>query len=106
MGIFNFSKKEENTYEDKKGYLRFKGSDKLVHRWVAEKKIKRKLKKGEVVHHKDRNKKNNNSYNLHVFSSQKQHDFIHKKDAKKHGKKVSYKGFEKKSRSWLEKLFN
>ncbi len=32
-------------YKDKKGYARFKGSKKLVHRAVAEKKIGRPIKK-------------------------------------------------------------
>ena len=83
------------TYLDKKGYKRFCNSNKLVHRWAAEKKLGRKLKKGEVVHHKDRNKTNNNPNNLHVFKNQKQHDYFHRKDAIKHGPKASYKGFDK-----------
>lgn len=80
------------TYSDERGYKRFKDSDTPVHRWAAEKKLGRKLKKGEVVHHKDRNKSNNSQTNLWVFKNQKEHDKAHKKDAKRFGKKYSYKG--------------
>lgn len=82
----------DKTYSDEKGYKRFKGSNKPVHRWAAEKKLGRKLKKGEVVHHKDRNKANNSQTNLWVFKNQKEHDKAHKKDAKRFGKGYSYKG--------------
>ncbi|HSV95641.1 MAG TPA: hypothetical protein VLM75_01775 [Spirochaetota bacterium] len=44
-------------YEDDNGYYRFNDSDKPVHRWAAEKKLGRALRRGEVVHHKNRNKK-------------------------------------------------
>ena len=70
------------TYVSSKGYRKFKGSDKLVHRYAAEKKLGRKLKTTEVVHHKDRNKLNNSPGNLAVFSSQKKHMKVHKLDAK------------------------
>jgi hypothetical protein len=84
-----FSKK---TYTDKRGYKRFTDSNTPVHRWAAEKKIGRKLKEGEVVHHKDRNKQNNSPSNLHIFKSQIEHDKAHKKDARRYGKAFSYKG--------------
>jgi len=93
------------TYIGRKGYRRFIDSNKLVYRCVAEKKLGRKLRKGEVVHHKDRNKLNNSSCNLWVFANQKEHDRIHKIDTKKHGKKVSYKGFEKHENSGCLVLF-
>jgi len=67
-------------YRDEKGYPRFSDSDKLVHRWKAEKKLGRELRPGEVVHHKDRNKSNYSGGNLWVFGSQKQHNRAHKKD--------------------------
>jgi len=86
---------ENKTYVDQNGYRRFSDSDKLVHRCIAEKKLGRKLKKQEVVHHKDRNKLNNLSYNLWVFPNQQAHDKIHKMDAREHGKNASYKGFKK-----------
>ena len=47
------------TYKDNNGYLRFNDTNKLVHRWIVEKNIGRKLKPYEVVHHRDGNKLNN-----------------------------------------------
>ena len=38
------------------------------HRVIAEQIIGRKLKKGEIVHHKDHNKKNNHPSNLEVMT--------------------------------------
>lgn len=43
------------------------------HRRVAERKIGRKLRKGEVVHHIDGNKRNNNPNNLEVLKNQSEH---------------------------------
>ncbi|MDF3822616.1 HNH endonuclease signature motif containing protein [Leptospira sp. 96542] len=82
------------TYIDKNGYRRFNDSDTPVHRWVAEKYIRNgKLKNGEVVHHKNRNKLDNSPENLFIFKNQNEHDRAHKIDAKRFGKKNSYKGF-------------
>jgi hypothetical protein len=80
------------TYVDNDGYKRFSDSKKPVHRSVAELKLGRPLKSGEVVHHKDRNKQNNSFNNLQVFSNQAQHWGVHKLDAKKHGWKYSLAG--------------
>ncbi len=44
-----------------------------AHRTVAERMLNRKLKPGEVVHHIDGNKRNNNPNNLMVFESQAAH---------------------------------
>lgn len=44
-----------------------------THRVIAEEKIGRPLKKGEVVHHKDENILNNDPDNLEVFASQSEH---------------------------------
>lgn len=55
------------TYIDSNGYRRFSDSDILVHRWVAKNKIGRCLREGEEVHHKNRNKKDNNPNNLKVY---------------------------------------
>ena len=86
----------KKTYIDKKGYPRYKDSGKLVHRVVMSKVLKRPLKDEEVVHHKDRNKKNNSLDNLWVYPNQKEHDKTHKSDARKFGKSFSYKGRKRK----------
>lgn len=85
MGLFSFV--------DNRGYKRRKGSNRLIHRIRAEKKLGRPLRKGEVVHHKNRNKRDNSLGNLHVFKDHKSHDRAHKWDAFRFGKKASYKGF-------------
>ena len=74
------------TYIDKNGYKRFTDSNKLVHRHVAEMMLGRKLKPSEVVHHKNRNKRDNRRSNLWVFSNQSIHQNIHRNDKKKYGK--------------------
>ncbi len=51
-------------YVDHKEYLRFKDSNRLVHRWAAEKKLGRRIRRGCVVHHKDGKKRNNDPSNL------------------------------------------
>jgi hypothetical protein len=81
------------TYIDSNGYRRFAGNGIAVHRWMAEKKLGRKLKGTEVVHHIDRNKTNNTPQNLWVCKNQMQHDKIHKIDARKFGPGASYRGF-------------
>lgn len=97
MGLLNTLRNLfSETYIDEKGYKRWKDSGKLVHRWAAEKKLGRRLRYGEVVHHKDRIKTNNRSSNLWVFRDQEEHDRVHKLDAKRHGKDASYKGFKRK----------
>lgn len=54
-----------------------------THRLVAEKMIGRKLRKGEVVHHMDGNKRNNNPSNLKVFANQAEHARWHKEHDRK-----------------------
>lgn len=49
-----------------------------THRVVAELMLGRPLKPGEVVHHIDRDRRNNNPENLMVFSSQAEHARWHK----------------------------
>mgnify|MGYP003835292293 CR=1 FL=1 len=72
--------KSLKIYVDSKGYRRFKDSDKLLHRWVAEKKLGRKLKKREVEHHENRDKLDNDPSNLWVFKNQAEHYRIHEED--------------------------
>jgi hypothetical protein len=84
------------TFIDKDGYRRFSNSGIPVHQWVAKKELGYKPGSGQVVHHKNRNKQDNSPENLAVFSSQRIHNKIHKTDAKKYGKKYSYKGRTKK----------
>lgn len=49
-----------------------------THRIIAARKLGRHLQLGEVVHHIDGNKRNNNPDNLMVFSSQAEHVKWHK----------------------------
>lgn len=77
--------KKKLFYIDRKGYKHYRDSGKLVHRYVAERKLGRKLSSGEVVHHKNRNKLDNRRSNLWVFKSQEKHHKTHKHDKKKYG---------------------
>jgi hypothetical protein len=43
----------KKTFIDDRGYARFKDSGKLVHRWVASKKVGGDLYPGRVVHHRE-----------------------------------------------------
>ena len=53
------------------------------HRIVAEKMLGRPLKKGEVVHHIDGDKRNNSPDNLMVFPNQRAHAAWHAKENEK-----------------------
>ena len=103
MGLLNFiinafsqTEKQSKTYINDNGYFCFKDSNKPVHQWVAEKKLGRKLRSGEVVHHRNRNKLDNSPENLQIFPNQKAHDEQHEKDARNHGWEYSYMGKNKK----------
>lgn len=76
--------KETKIYLDPKGYLRFKDSDILVHRYVASKHLGRRLRFDEVVHHRDGNKRNNRPDNLYVCT-QTEHQAIHFYNLRVHG---------------------
>ncbi len=60
---------------EQKSYLKLNGRH--LHRQIAEMVIGRPLKKGEIVHHKDGNKRNNIPGNLEVLPSQKEHASLH-----------------------------
>ena len=80
------------TYVDDNGYRRFYDTNMFVHRWIAEKKLGRKLKREEVVHHINRRKWDNSPENLQVFPNQAAHDEEHKRDEEKYGFAYSYMG--------------
>ena len=58
-----------------KKYIYVKENGKLIqeHRLIAEKILKRKLKKNEIIHHRDGDKKNNDPLNLMLFENQRSH---------------------------------
>lgn len=60
-----------------RGYVRENGENQ--HRVVMERKIGRKLRKGEIVHHKDGDKKNNSIRNLQLLKNQSEHIKLHLK---------------------------
>ena len=62
--------------QDENGYLIFRNSGKRVHRWVMEKKLGRRLEKGEIVHHMDGNRRDNRPENLQVLTA-KEHYKLH-----------------------------
>jgi len=68
------------TYRDAQGYLRFIDSGRLVHRWVASKRLGRSLEPGEIVHHNNEIRTDNRSTNLTVFTSSKAHHAHHIKE--------------------------
>jgi len=85
MGYKKNSKKNL-TYISKDGYKRFTDSGKKVHMHVAERKLGRKLKPGEQVHHDNRNKLDNRRSNLKVYPSRKAHYNAHIQNKKRTGK--------------------
>jgi hypothetical protein len=78
-------------YEDTRGYYRFKDSDKLVHRWVVEKGIGRKIPQGCVIHHINHDKHDNRFENLQI-TNWNEHREIHKSDKRKARAEETRKG--------------
>lgn len=62
---------------DARGYTVLSATNQREHRAVMEKHIGRKLKKQEVVHHCDEDKKNNKLDNLNIFRHQSAHLRLH-----------------------------
>lgn len=73
----NFNNGYIEIYMPEHPYARSNGTI-LEHRLIAEKKLGRYLKTGEVVHHLDENKTNNNPDNLIVFRTLADHSRFHK----------------------------
>ena len=63
-------------FKDKKGYLRWNDSGKLVHRTVASNMIGGSIGRGRVVQHGDGNKSNFKQNNLTVMSG-RSHSSLH-----------------------------
>lgn len=78
-------------FKDSKGYKHFANSGKAVHRHVGARMLGRPLRKGEVVHHKNRDKTDNRRRNLWVFTNKNgesgwsRHNRTHWKDKKRTG---------------------
>jgi hypothetical protein len=77
--------KNSALYKDKKGYLRYRDSNKPRARAVIERLFGHPVSPGSRIHHKNRDKTDNRPSNLWVFGSQKAHDKAHRKDKKRFG---------------------
>lgn len=64
-------KRPDHPEADPNGYV-------YEHRLVAEKKLRRLLRKGEIVHHIDGNKRNNDPSNIEVCASIAHHKVLHR----------------------------
>lgn len=89
---FTQSRNQTKSYTNANGYRVYKDTGILVHRHMAEMKLGRPLRRGEVVHHINRNKQDNRPSNLFVFASQQAHWKAHKQDARDFGTDYSFKG--------------
>lgn len=71
-------RRQEERYIDSNGYVRILVGSRhvLEHRYVMEQALGRKLRKGELVHHKDRNKQHNARQNLRLFT-RRRHSSYH-----------------------------
>lgn len=80
------SKKGEYLNQD--GYLRITTKEnhiKLVHVVLMEKRLGRKLKKNESIHHADGNKTNNSDENL-ILMTTREHRALHAKSRQRNNK--------------------
>ena len=78
--------KKSSLCRDKWGNIRYRDSRKTLAVAKMEKFFGHKLRKGSVVHHKNRNKSDNRLSNLWVFKSQEEHDRTHRKDKRRFGR--------------------
>lgn len=72
-------------------FIKISGKKKALHRHLVEKRIGRKLKRHEVVHHIDGDRTNNNSENL-LLTTRSNHAKIHMKEIIEGQKKKALKG--------------
>lgn len=70
----------EQMKHQSRGVAYTKTSGRHTHRVIAEQKLGRQLRNGEVVHHKDGNILNNHPDNLEILASQAVHVSLHIKD--------------------------
>jgi hypothetical protein len=69
--------REKCHIDPKTGYYKLNNSSIYVHRWIMGKILKRKLAPGEVVHHLNGNKLDNDPTNLKPFDNQEEHTEWH-----------------------------
>ena len=81
--------KDPLTEPDENGYLRFCDSGRLVHRWVMERELGRRLEKWEHVHHIDGDRRNNRPENL-VLMTRDEHYRIHEYQTILHKKTAKF----------------
>ena len=86
IGIMNYEDIKAYNPLDINGYVAYyipnhhlanKSGIVYEHELIAEIMLQRELKRGEVVHHEDRNRKNNNIKNLKVFKTNSDHAAYH-----------------------------
>ena len=71
-GDYLYALVPDHPYATKNGYV-------LLHRVIMENHLGRLLSKSEIVHHKDKNKKNNSIENLEVLT-QSEHAKLHREE--------------------------